>query len=130
MLDASASDINVFMTRGTRLFFNWKPSGSDTAADWQASIFDVDTGKKAGKAKLKMKNNLPSMVIEKLKPHTKYEIRLVAVNRDEEGETTSFTAWTSPRAVENVITVGRFASTVWIEWQPPSYIGDQGNGSK
>jgi len=127
LLDASASDFNVFMTRGTRLFFNWKPVGSDLAIDWQARILDINTGTNAGKAKLKMKNNLPTMSVEKLKPHTKYEILLTAVRGDEEGETKSFTAWTSPRAVENVITVGRFASTVWIEWQPPSYIGDQGD---
>jgi hypothetical protein len=127
LLDASASDFNVFMTRGTRLFFNWKHAGSYSAVDWKARIVDVDTGKNAGKAQLKMKNNLPSVSVEKLKPHTKYEIFVTAVNGDEEGETKSFTAWTSPRAVENVITVGRFASTVWIEWQPPSYVGDQGD---
>ena len=36
----------------------------------------------------------------------------------ESGTPTSFSAWTSPQPVENIITVARYATTVWIEWQP------------
>ena len=108
------------MTRGTRLYFNWDTIGSDSISDWRVTITDIETGRKAGRSKLKMKNDRPSVAVDKLKPHTKYEISVTPISKTDEGEGSVFSAWTSPRAVEKVVTVGRFASTVWIEWQPPS----------
>lgn len=115
-IDAQATDVNVYKTRGTRLFFNWEVSGSDNVDTWDVIVTD-DEGAQAGSVKFDKKND-NSINIDRLKSHRKYDVTLIPRSGSDVGTPTTFSAWTSPQPVQNVITVARYATTVWIEWQP------------
>ena len=48
--------MDVYKTRGTRLFFNWEVSGSDNVDSWDVIVTD-DQGAQAGSVKFDKKND-------------------------------------------------------------------------
>lgn len=115
--DAYAVNMNVTKTRVSRLFINFNTVGelADQVDDYNIIVQEASSGRTV---RTRVSGKGDNRQIQGLRPNTKYNITLRATGDFGEGSEQTFSAYTSPRGIDNAWVSYRDQNGARLEWDP------------